>query len=89
MPRLSSGGVTISTELDVMAEIGTVNADSCCPVSRVSVRAILAPLLWEERVVDECGAFSFGLYVSEGTVLVSSKRPVLAELLSKICPLGS
>ena len=35
MPRLSSGGVTISTELDVMAEIGTVNADSCCPVSRV------------------------------------------------------
>ena len=45
MPRLSSGGGAVSTELDGMAEIGILIAAGCCLVSKVSVRAILAPLL--------------------------------------------
>jgi len=88
MPRLSSRGGAIDTELDGVAEIDVMDAIGCCLVSRVSVGAILAPLLQEGGVVDSCGSFSFCLYVLPDTVLVSSKKPVMAELLSGISPSG-
>jgi len=50
LPRLSTRGGNVSTELDVMTEISTVNEDGCCPVSRVSAGAILPPWLWEREL---------------------------------------
>ena len=73
-------------------------AAGCFPISSVSIGTISAPSLWEEgvvRVVIECArhfaveSFSFRLCVSEGTVLVNSKRPVIVELLSEISPSGA
>ena len=71
---------------------------SCSSISNVSIRTMLASSLWGEgvvRVVVECAryfadeSFSFCLCVSEGTVLVNSKKPMVIELLSEISPSGA
>ena len=60
-----------------------------CTFSKVAIGSIVAPWLWEERIMDECGVFCIIMSVSGGPVLVSAKELLMAEVLSGICPSGA